>query len=460
MFTQVVSNEFIKCSMCDTTINLRMQLGFFDIPFHLNCPKCKTSIDGKIFLEDVEHYEVSVNNAYLVRDYDSIFYSVELSAEFPTRKIIKKNMETDRFEESPYMRSFQWYPDPLESQQLMKRAMIFADYYRTEWYELKSFFELFWNNQNHILYKKLNEELPKHQQLGVTKVANNLDACVCLHQLLITTTGISNILEKKSLSKYNEIGRKILTDKDNSLAYEEFAKKIADKFTPVERKAFNLIESFAKIYEQLIPVIMLKKANTFDRVDKENYGIMTANFEELTSFYAKSFEWILENIDFVIGLNNIAVRRDHNSFKKENRTFEDYLKVLKGNKKDWMNKEEPFSIPLQSLDTKKRNAIQHFDSEIDYVTQKIVFKDRDNVQSIYLIEFASLCVDNFELIFYILELVYSLRKIYYIKQNFIPHFKQFPDPDVVRNSPNSKKVGRNSLCPCGSGKKYKKCCLK
>ena len=24
---------------------------------------------------------------------------------------------------------------------------------------------------------------------------------------------------------------------------------------------------------------------------------------------------------------------------------------------------------------------------------------------------------------------------------------------------NSKKVGRNSPCPCGSGKKYKKCCL-
>jgi uncharacterized protein YecA (UPF0149 family) len=24
----------------------------------------------------------------------------------------------------------------------------------------------------------------------------------------------------------------------------------------------------------------------------------------------------------------------------------------------------------------------------------------------------------------------------------------------------SKKVGRNDPCPCGSGKKYKKCCLK
>lgn len=25
---------------------------------------------------------------------------------------------------------------------------------------------------------------------------------------------------------------------------------------------------------------------------------------------------------------------------------------------------------------------------------------------------------------------------------------------------NEKKVGRNEACPCGSGKKYKKCCLK
>ncbi|EOS7890122.1 zinc chelation protein SecC, partial [Enterococcus hirae] len=125
-----------------------------------------------------------------------------------------------------------------------------------------------------------------------------------------------------------------------------------------------------------------------DRVDKEKYGIMTADFEELTSFYAKSYEWILENLDFVIGLNNVAVRGNYNSFKKENKTYEDYLKLFKGNKLGWMIKDEPFSLLIQSLDSKKRNAIQHFDSEIDYVTQKIVFRDRDNIQSMYLIDFA------------------------------------------------------------------------
>jgi preprotein translocase subunit SecA len=31
-------------------------------------------------------------------------------------------------------------------------------------------------------------------------------------------------------------------------------------------------------------------------------------------------------------------------------------------------------------------------------------------------------------------------------------------PSIVRKPATSKKVGRNDPCPCGSGKKYKKCC--
>ena len=34
--------------------------------------------------------------------------------------------------------------------------------------------------------------------------------------------------------------------------------------------------------------------------------------------------------------------------------------------------------------------------------------------------------------------------------------------DVEKNKPQpiiSEKVGRNESCPCGSGKKYKKCCI-
>ncbi|PWY56083.1 hypothetical protein DGG96_08950 [Legionella qingyii] len=33
------------------------------------------------------------------------------------------------------------------------------------------------------------------------------------------------------------------------------------------------------------------------------------------------------------------------------------------------------------------------------------------------------------------------------------------DSETKPTPTKKKKTGRNSLCPCGSGKKYKKCCL-
>ena len=33
------------------------------------------------------------------------------------------------------------------------------------------------------------------------------------------------------------------------------------------------------------------------------------------------------------------------------------------------------------------------------------------------------------------------------------------DIKPIRNSKDNPKIGRNELCPCGSGKKYKRCCL-
>ena len=38
---------------------------------------------------------------------------------------------------------------------------------------------------------------------------------------------------------------------------------------------------------------------------------------------------------------------------------------------------------------------------------------------------------------------------------------KFSDGDLVKEKPEVRegpKIGRNDLCPCGSGRKYKKCC--
>lgn len=45
-----------------------------------------------------------------------------------------------------------------------------------------------------------------------------------------------------------------------------------------------------------------------------------------------------------------------------------------------------------------------------------------------------------------------------------PNLKPLPDKPFVYNAGEQtvvkeEKIGRNDPCPCGSGKKYKKCCL-
>jgi SEC-C motif-containing protein len=48
------------------------------------------------------------------------------------------------------------------------------------------------------------------------------------------------------------------------------------------------------------------------------------------------------------------------------------------------------------------------------------------------------------------------------KSSFVRHDEQwvYVDAETLPNQPlRSEKVGRNQPCPCGSGKKYKKCCL-
>jgi hypothetical protein len=40
-----------------------------------------------------------------------------------------------------------------------------------------------------------------------------------------------------------------------------------------------------------------------------------------------------------------------------------------------------------------------------------------------------------------------------------PKLKPLPDKPFEMGSVKKEKIGRNDLCPCGSGKKYKKCCL-
>ena len=451
----MVNNVFVQCNACKMKINLRIQMGLFDIPFHICCPKCHSIIYGKVFAED---NNIKVENADIVKCDDKEFYSVELSAEFPTRKAIHKKLYEIEF--SPYMRNFFPYESKEKAIEETQKAMHFANFVKSGLSEMKQNFELFWNNQDKILFARVKDIIKQNPYIPFSEVNNNFDAAIALHQLLLTTTGISIIIGRDSLEEYTEIGKLVIGSKNHFTQISDFIINGKIDFNSIETKGFKLIELFAKVYEQLIPVIALKNGECIENVDKKQYGIMTANFDELTDFYAKSYEWIFDNLKIILGLNNIFVRDD--SAKCINgKTYQDFIKESNGNKmkNGYIDEKEPFSRPITSLNNRVRNAIQHFDSDIDYETQLITFNDRNKSVDLYLIDFADLCIENFRIIFYMLELVYSLRKLDFMQKGITPSFF-VNQVKVDKQQHKKKKVGRNEPCPYGSGKKYKRCCGK
>ncbi len=414
----MVHNEFVQCNACKMKINLRIQIGYFDIPFYVCCPECHSTIHGKVL---VKGNKINVENANMIQFSNEEFYSVELSAEFPTRKAIYKKMAD--IEYSPYIRNHSFYGDPITATIRTQEAMVFANFAQSGLNKMKQNFELFWNDQDKILFTRIENMIKQQSHIPFSEIKNKFDVTIALHQLLLTTTGISVIIGKDSLREYTEIGKLVLGSPNLFIKIDDFIINGEVDFNHIEKKGFKLIELFAKIYEQLIPVIALKNGDFLKNIDKDQYGIMTANFDELTDFYAKSYEWILDNLKIILGLNNIFVRGDSTKCVNEKK-YQNFIKESNGNKmkNGYIDETEPFSKPISSLNNRVRNAIQHFDSEIDYETQLITFKDGNKSVDLYLIEFADLCIENFRIMFYILELIYNLRKLDFIQKKIVPSF--------------------------------------
>ena len=95
----MIDNRFINCNLCETTINLRAQIGYFDIPFNLHCPTCLTHIYGKLAIDQENiGIKLEIANAHIrntkIKSKEK-YYSAELSAEFPTKKMHLRDLHPE-----------------------------------------------------------------------------------------------------------------------------------------------------------------------------------------------------------------------------------------------------------------------------------------------------------------------------------------------------------------------------
>lgn len=410
-------NQFIECSICQTIINLRIQAGYYNIPFNIYCPNCKTLLFGNvIFSQETINIALEINNAKKIDvdiRKDSEQYAVELSSELLTRKLYKTKFNLDEYEGTPYSRSVGFFNNLQEAKDVYNRSIHFALDIHESWNNIKNYYNLFSHKNYKLLYPLLNQEITRNPYTPIKKVETPLQAFIVLHHLFLFSTELSRILPAKKLNEYMDISN-IIRQKKYFSEINKLSIFLTPKLDRIERKAFDLISQYIQIFEQLIPIVVLKNTNSLKNVDKDKYGIMTANYEKLSKFYAESFEWILENIIIVIALNNVVNREDYEKCIN-NVSFDTLLKkISKYNMLKYIEEGAPFSIPTKSLKNHMRNAIQHFDTEIDYISQEIIFSDshngKINQEIMYFIDLADLCIENFLIIIYILELTYQLRK--------------------------------------------------
>lgn len=417
----MVSSTVLKCNFCNRKILTRFQVGYNDIPFDFYCP-CGVSINGKYH---IENHKLELSNAEETeQDPEKADYYITLSSEFYSIKLCKYNGLEDMLSNSlsPFMNSIMCFDSQNNIMEAGKKVSKYLNYQKNDWPKIKPLYELFFNHKIDLIKK------PIANYSIFLKVENDLDAYMALHQ--INVVKVNSIFNKDILKDYTNIAHEIfdISKKKELIKFINYIKE-KEKFDLLSKKIFEVYNDWIENFDKYLPIVYMSFANNKDALDLEKYGITTISFEELKSFYVKSYELILELLIIPIGLNNIFERGNYNEFYNESKakTMDSFYKLSKYDRVYAISDEDKFSKFL-NLNRHVRNSISHFDYEYDKLNQIITFYDRykGNISEnkIYLREFAEICFDNFKLLVYINELFYSIRKIDYIELGNFIHIKE------------------------------------
>lgn len=425
----MIDNVFVQCNYCKTKLRLRFQMGYFNIPFDICCPNCGVHIHGIRKIEDDS--SITINNATAIKcEMDEADYYADFSVELPHVKTSKyesleKMLETGF---SPFMMTSRLYGSETYIE-LVKHIGQFLSFRDSCWPKITPLFDLFFNGKIELTKEHFLELSPRFV------VKNELDALMALHQTMIR--GMNCILPIGTLEKFMDTSKQITSssvlirigDLTSALGGDSY-------FTSVSKRLVKIYDRWMTNFERYIPAAMLSLGNSTEKFDKEKFGIATTSFEDMKSFYSDSYELILDFIGVAIGLNNIIVRGNCNAFHENTirvnkkvscvATFSDYYEIVKSSRLGLLVDNEPFSKAIL-LNRNVRNAIAHFDYGFDAGTQKIRFNDKhkskDASVELYLIELAQLCYENMAILVYLDELLYTVRKIQYIKAGMFTNIK-------------------------------------
>lgn len=453
----MVQRIYCRCLMCGKIIMMKYQVGYADFPVVFTCPNCMTEIRG-IGKNNDNAFKVSFDfeNATIVDELETPDYFLSASRELPTAHI-KAYETSDDMAISPFMR----LSDELGSltdESLWKRAGRFSEKELANINRSLDLIKLWEQGKYDILATQLRKELLAQY----FPLNNTMEIYRGVHTRFV---GFSSDLLPyhwiKEIQTFKKV-KNLLTEHSSETMHFIEVFEENDSFKNLEHKLYGAMDYFFRLVGGILPAFLMFDCPNL-RFSSNQYAISTISFKDLLEFYQKSYETILEASEVLIALNNISYRNDFDKLAGEQKkTFterrNDSNKWLR--LKQCLIETECFSeLVVRMPHNRLRNSIGHFSTEFDGVKQIIQFIDIHNgdkrEEKISLIEFAVLCIENFHTCFYLAEVIYQIRKWSFISAGDIPYLG-----DTTLLPPtHKKKNGRNDPCPCGSGKKYKKCCL-
>lgn len=448
----MVYNNYIKCQVCGCITRIRLQVGWQEEhPIIVTCGKCGISLTGKVEIGQEEPgLKFEFENAEIVND-NSADFIVECSGEFPT---IKQRKASCYYLDTPFLRSLRFMNNEEKSYEQFKNSIYQLKNTSKKWKVYKRITNLFQNNSEFLV-----KEIKKEFYGEYMKCRDKFEILRAVH--MIEVEGMYLPLKKDILNN-SRLTEEIL--KLDIIQIKKFIDYLNSQsgysLHELQELIYKIYDEFIDLYQYLIPAIFLQHCYD-DVVDFEEMGTTTSSFNNIKQFYLNLYETLGNLLIIPIGLNNIKYRNNINSMnKKDNEiiSLSDFNKLNKAKKFHYYEENEIYSKFMNlTFDTKLRNAIGHNDIEYDSINQKIIYipnsKDKTKKLTKYLLEFENEVVHMFQGILWISEYLYHLRKFSLI----------FEGENPMKNYSNIRKfskIGRNEPCPCGSGKKYKKCCGK
>ena len=197
---------------------------------------------------------------------------------------------------------------------------------------------------------------------------------------------------------------------------KEFSKLLDNKgyYSLLNNKFSKLTDVYNENYLSFVSTLI---TDDISKIDLNEFGLSSVDYEDLLELYRKCYEFIGEFIIYIVGLNNIYERGNYNTFKKGTADIEE--KVNKEDKYNriqcFVKKSEKFSNGFcETLNKVIRNADAHFDVQYDIFNQIITFtnkgKNSINEEKLYLLEFTKETIKIYGLCVALWEIAYQLQK--------------------------------------------------